>query len=62
MKIYRIWFINFGYFSNSLFASKEQAIEAGKRACFEFAIHEFETSAIGKVVCSWSPIGGLKNA
>jgi hypothetical protein len=52
---YRIYWTNFGYYSQDEFTTLAEAIAYGKSKCFEFQI-----SHDCNVVASWSPIGGLR--
>ena len=54
--MYRIFWLNFDYFSASVFDSVEEAIQFAKSRCFEALIVTPE----GSSVAVWSPIGGTK--
>lgn len=55
--LYRVFWINFGYYSQDEFTTLDAAIAHGKSKCFEFQVtHDCDES----VFVSWSPIGGLR--
>lgn len=56
---YTIYYTNFGRVDDNLFNSTKTAIEAGKKNCFEFTVHEVESGNLGSALYIWSPISGL---
>jgi hypothetical protein len=60
--LYRVYFTNFGYYSQEKFNTLDSALEYGKSKCFEFQVtHELADGwECRRVVASWSPIGGLR--
>jgi hypothetical protein len=54
---FRVYYINFDYYSQEEFESIEDAVAYGKTKCFEFRVDD----PSGNPVCAWSPIGGLRN-
>lgn len=53
--LYRIYYINFGYYSTTEYQTFDMAVNAGKNAGFEFRVE------LGGMVCAtWSPLGGLR--
>lgn len=53
---FRVRFLNVPTILDETFASIDDAIAAGARRGFEFAVDDAE----GNVVASWSPIGGAR--
>jgi hypothetical protein len=53
--MYKIYFINFQYYSNKTADSLAEAIKIGKEAGFEFAVH-FNN----EIVAAWSVFGGTQ--
>lgn len=70
--MYRIYYVNFGHFSQVEHATLDEAVEAVKRACFEAAIYapgegpgprrgfRKRRAQPAGPVASWSPITGLR--
>ena len=54
--MYRVFFVNFGYFSQNESASFEEACLIAKRAGFEAAIY----NPAGEVCATWSVFGGVR--
>jgi hypothetical protein len=60
---FRVYYINFDYYSQEEFDTPIAAINYAKGKCFEFAVDRYEAEN-GKVttkrICSWSPLSGLR--
>ncbi len=54
--MYQVNLINFGYALNDRFATFNEAVAAGKKAGFEFAVQIVG----GNAIAGWSPITGLR--
>ena len=54
--MYRIYYINFDYYSAEEFTSFGAALDYGKSKSFEFRIDAED----GTPLASWSPIGGFR--
>ncbi len=54
--MYQVNVINFGYVLDGRFATFNEAVAAGKKAGFEFAVQIVG----GNVIAGWSPITGLR--
>jgi hypothetical protein len=57
---FKIFFINFGYYSQEDFSDLESAISYGKSKGFEFSVWEFFNDATGLMCASWSVFGGTR--
>lgn len=55
--MYRVYWTNFQYYAEQEFNDFLSALEYGKSKCMEFMV----LGASGRMVASWSPIGGVKN-
>jgi hypothetical protein len=53
--MFKVYFINFWYYSDQTGATLDEALAIGKKAGFEFAVHHND-----QVVAAWSPIGGTR--
>ena len=53
--MYRVYFINFGYYADKSFDTAEDALYYGKGGGFEFVVY-----GPAGMSYSWSPIGGTK--
>ncbi len=53
--MFRIYWINFGYYASQEFETAEQAITYGKEKFFEFRVEQDNV-----IICSWSLFGGLR--
>lgn len=66
--MYRVYYTNHWYYAADAFATFAAAVEYGKRAGFEFAVHEFSSLSAADdpyrnpsdLVYGWSPIGGAR--
>lgn len=54
--MYRIYYINFGYYALDTFRGISLAVAYAKSKCFECAI----VDDTNNTVATWSPIGGLR--
>jgi hypothetical protein len=63
--IYRVYFTNHEYFTDQEFGSILEALDYGRKTCFQFSIHSGPRGANPyrerfKMEYSWCPIGGLR--
>lgn len=54
--MFRIWWTNFGYFSQREFTTLDEARSYGKGQCFDHVIYEGD-----EIIGSWSVFGGWRN-
>jgi hypothetical protein len=52
---YKIWLVNFGWYSSETFSDLSKAIEYGISKCFEFRVDQGS-----KYICSWTFFGGVR--
>lgn len=64
--MYRVYWSNHWYYAAESFETFEAAAAYGRKGCFEFAVHQFESPRAAEdpyknrseLVYGWSPIGG----
>jgi hypothetical protein len=54
---YRVFWINFGWFSQDQFNTFEEAVAYGKSKAMEFNVYD----PLNSIVASWTTFGGLKD-
>ena len=57
--MFRVFHINFGNYADGEHGTVEEALEAGKRAGFEFSVRGGPVR-MDRVVATWSPLYGTK--